>query len=366
MSTSKRPCRLVGLSVFLVMIIFLTGCSSGKSNTAPAPLNDSPSTITLFETPQDGDTPVLSQISSAQHTIDVMVYEMSSNQNPDVANTVVPALVQAAQSGVQVRVILNSNGTSSENQDAFNTLSNTPNASVKWADPYYASIHAYIHAKIILIDAGQATQKALIMTLNLAPSYMGELTPLGANSLNFGIVDSVADDISQLETMFNLEWNYQGRTYTLPQNTNLVMSPNNSFAVLKSQIQNATQSIHFFAQELEDSTIVNNLVSAAKNGIEVKGLVPSNFPFNIANANTINSNGGEVRFLDQPYQHSKATIVDGVQVYIGSINYTNTSMTQNREVGIIVTQSDIVSRMETRFSYWFSQASPTPSPTPNP
>ncbi len=108
------------------------------------------------------------------------------------------------------------------------------------------------------------------------------------------------------------------------------------------------------------SLCVNALVAAAQRGVEVRGLIANNIAGNAASAGKINAAGGQVRYLANPYEHAKAAIADSRIVYIGSINYTATSMDKNRELGIITWQSDIASQMESAFTRFWTQASVTP------
>jgi cardiolipin synthase A/B len=303
--------------------------------------------LTLFETPRDGPAPVLNAIHSATHAVDVEVYELG---DPDVIN----ALIGDQQAGRQVRVILNQHFPTGGNSNAatFQQLQNA-GVAVHWANPAYT----YTHEKAIIVDAGQSTQEVLIMTLNLRPGYLGKPDPEGI-SLNFGLVDPSSADVSQAEAIFEADW--QDLPYIPPADTPLVISPVNSRAALLNEIQAATHSIHFFAQEFEDRAIVNAMVAAAQRGVEVKGLLAPNISGNLASANTLKAAGGQARYLAQPYEHAKATIVDGAVVYIGSINYTATSLDKNRELGILTRQADIAAQMEAEFARFWDQGTDTP------
>jgi phosphatidylserine/phosphatidylglycerophosphate/cardiolipin synthase-like enzyme len=195
------------------------------------------------------------------------------------------------------------------------------------------------------------------MTMNLKPGYLGKPDPEGI-SLNFGVVDPSEADIAQAEAIFNADWNAQ--PYSPPADTPLVISPVNSRQKLLAEIQGATRSIHFFAQEFEDTQIVNAMVAAARRGIEVKGLLAPGIAGNTKTGQEVKAAGGQIRILSQPYEHAKATLVDSSLVYIGSINYTATSLDKNRELGILTRQSDIASQMETEFASFWAKGSELP------
>jgi len=356
--------RRISYAQFLVLPLFVlllavTGCT----DTSPTPtlpllpltlVSVTPSAIpttapsgalTLFETPRDGPAPVVNAIRGATRAVDVVVYELSDTG-------VINALIADKQAGRQVRVILNENFPTGGNQNAavFQQLS-AAGIAAKYANPAYT----YTHEKAIIVDHGQSDQRVLIMTMNLAPGYLGEPDPQGM-SLNFGVNDPSAAEVTQAEDMFNADWNDQ--SYSPSMNTSLVISPVNSRSKLLAEIQGATRSIHFFAQEFEDTQIVDAVVTAAKRGIEVKGLIAPGISGNTKSADAVKAAGGQMRVLSQPYEHAKATLVDGSLVYIGSINYTATSLDKNRELGILTRQADIASQMEAEFGTFWGQATP--------
>lgn len=375
MNLQTRSRQLVHLILITTFVLFiaLTGCNLLETPT-PAPitatptltsqaitptLTSAPPTLTLtptapapalglFETPRDGPAPILNAIKNASKSIDVEIYTLTDTG-------IINALSDAHKAQKQVRVILNQKFPSgaSENAATFQKLQ-TAGVAVKYANPAYT----YTHEKAIVVDAGTATQKALIMTMNLAPSYLGEPDPNQGPSLNFGIIDSSASDIAQVEAMFNQDWNYQ--PYTPPALTPLVISPVTARARLLQQINDAKKSLHIFAQEFEDAQIVNAVIAAVKRGVEVRGIIANNFPQNVTQANKVIAAGGKMRYLITPYQHSKAMIADGTLVYIGSINYTANSMDHNRELGIQTAQPDIAAQMESEFEKFWGQASDKP------
>jgi phosphatidylserine/phosphatidylglycerophosphate/cardiolipin synthase-like enzyme len=79
--------------------------------------------------------------------------------------------------------------------------------------------------------------------------------------------------------------------------------------------------------------------------------------------------GAELHTLASPYIHAKLLLVDGSSAFVGSQNYTSTSMDQNREVGIVIHGASNIERIQRVFDKDFSMAIPlglgsaaTPSP----
>jgi phosphatidylserine/phosphatidylglycerophosphate/cardiolipin synthase-like enzyme len=50
------------------------------------------------------------------------------------------------------------------------------------------------------------------------------------------------------------------------------------------------------------------------------------------------------------YIHAKMVLVDGNQAYIGSENASETSLDKNREMGIIIQDSQIIAQLQTTFN----------------
>lgn len=59
------------------------------------------------------------------------------------------------------------------------------------------------------------------------------------------------------------------------------------------------------------------------------------YPANEDDIEELRSHGITIHTPDKPYVHAKAIFVDGEIGYIGSINFTQNSIDNNREVGLL-------------------------------
>ncbi len=57
-----------------------------------------------------------------------------------------------------------------------------------------------------------------------------------------------------------------------------------------------------------------------------------------------------------PKVHVKAIAVDGKRGYAGSVNLSYTSLSKNREVGVIAFETDVLATMQTTFEQDWAQA----------
>jgi phosphatidylserine/phosphatidylglycerophosphate/cardiolipin synthase-like enzyme len=403
----RRVAGRLGAKALALAALMPVWASAGRAQT----MAGESAPLVLFETPRDGDQPVVSAIRQAQHSVEVEIYELSDP-------AVLLALSEQALAGKSVRVLLNANFADepdNTNAQAHDILEQA-GVDVKYTNPAFA----YTHEKAIVVDVGWPEQLVLIMTMNLDSTYLGKPDPfdgvqvatigekdyepaqagaetdaawvrwegkpilaggveaelpaetaaLGMNlaynpfalaqSLNFGVVDRNPADVNELEAIFDADWAWQEAPTA--ELGDLVVSPINARQRLASQIYRARRSVHIFAQEFYDAEIVAAAVSAARRGVEVEALLAPNMARNVTSAERLTQAGGEARFLAEPYEHAKATIVDGQVVYIGSINYTATSLNKNREVGILTKQADIAAQMEGEFARYWQMGTKTPRP----
>lgn len=189
----------------------------------------------------------------------------------------------------------------------------------------------YTHAKFIIFD----NQIVCILNLNLTKTGFEK-------NREFNICSGNSEDITETTNIFNADW--ERKNYS-PTNKNLVISPNNSRGKLTALISSAQKSLDIEMEVLTDKEIIN-LLSAKSKIIPVRIILPD--PKKVKNSDIP---GAEVKILANPYPHAKLIIADGERAYVGSVNLTTQSLDQNRELGILVSQSDIIGRLASTFNH---------------
>jgi phosphatidylserine/phosphatidylglycerophosphate/cardiolipin synthase-like enzyme len=144
----------------------------------------------------------------------------------------------------------------------------------------------------------------------------------------------------------------------LPSNADgaLVVAPVNAFDRLIQLIDSARDSLLIQAEALAEDATVSAILRAQERGVRVQIVV----------ADSLNTDG-EQKALDRlgqsgvplvvakkPYMHAKAILVDGALAYVGSVNFTATSYSRNRELGLITDARDVVSLLSRTFASDFS------------
>jgi phosphatidylserine/phosphatidylglycerophosphate/cardiolipin synthase-like enzyme len=279
-------------------------------------------------------------MNSAAKSLDMVMYELTDT-------TASGYLVALGKAGIKVRVILDQNNEKSANTPAYDQLNGATNVSVVWANPVYA----VTHEKSIVVD----DDAALIMTYNLTSQYY-------STSRDFGVFDNDPSDVSAIETTFNADFAYD--SITPPDGDDLIWSPTNSQASLLALINGSSHSLLVENEEMSDTNIVSALGSAAKRGVACTVVMTYSSDYE-SELNTLEADGCKVATYASTaslYIHAKAILADygysGAKVYLGSENFSSASLTENRELGLIISDPAIMSSVNTTITSDYNGGTP--------
>ncbi|WP_162877998.1 phospholipase D-like domain-containing protein [Trinickia diaoshuihuensis] len=281
---------------------------------------------TLVTEPDQGLTPIYTFMQSATKTLDMTMYELVDTQAEDI-------LVQLAAKGVAVRVILDQNLESNNNQPAYDYLSQN-GVNVVWANPTYSATHE----KAIVVDG----RTAAVMTLNLTSRYY-------ASSRDFAVIENDANDVAAIETTF--EADFASNAVTPPTGDDLVWSPTNSTSALLKLINSATNTLQIENEEMSNSKIVTALVNAANRGVQVQVTMTYNSKY-ASNYDKLSAAGVLISTYDPKaslYIHAKVILADygtsSADAFVGSENFSVASLTRNRELGLVTRDSSLMASL---------------------
>jgi len=193
---------------------------------------------------------------------------------------------------------------------------------------------------------------AYIMTSNFTRSALGGYGSGSRYQDNreYDIVDTNPQDVQAVIAIFNADWN---RTTAQFNDPNLVVSPVNSRNDFTSLINSAHHTLLIEAEEMQDSSIEQAIVSAAQRGVQIQVILPapsgSSGDSNSQGIDNIKQGGIQVREDPRLYMHAKIIVVDGHEAFVGSENISSYSLDQNRELGIIVSDQDVLNTLEQTF-----------------
>lgn len=312
------------ISLLIIYSWFFISTSLFKKSAPPVTVASN--NVYLYIQPQDGKSPIINAINSAQKEILIEVYLLSDKD-------VIESIKNAKTRGVNVKIILeqhpyggnNLNNKTKQELDKFGVPT-------KWANPKFT----LTHQKTILIDSN----KAFILNQNLTLSSF-------TRNREYNILDTIPSDINQLRSIFLSDW--EGKNFT-PISSNLIYSPDNSRKSIISLINKANKSIDIETEVINDRQIVGLLVERSKT-IQIRLLIPTltQIQGNKLYIEELSKNGIKVKTLANPYIHAKLILVDKKYAYSGSINLTTQSMDENREVGILLSDANILTKLSSTF-----------------
>ena len=277
--------------------------------------------LALVTEPTDGIAPVLAIIKGAARSIDLAIYALG---DPEIET----ALVDAERRGVAVRVMLDpgyGGKPVAMNKEAYE-LFRADGVPVRFASGRFT----FTHEKLLVLDH----DAALIATFNLVPKYY----PTGRD---FGVVDRDPCDVSAIEATFDTDW--QGNEIIAPSGDDLVWSPGARPQII-SLIGSARRSLDIYNEEMSDPEILEALEDAARRGVAVRIMMTyanewrNSFDYLAQTGVQIRTYAADTHL----YIHAKAIVADDTRAFIGSENFSKTSLDDNRELGIMVADKHIV------------------------
>jgi len=326
----------IALSLLLVgcnLSVSLPGIGSSNSGSCQGncTLGTGVQGVQVFVEPNAGESPVVDAIESAKKSIWLEMYLMSDSK-------VIYALEDAANHGVDVRVMLEPNPYGASPPTKVMDELQAAGAKVEDSDPSFA----LTHEKGMVIDG----TTAFIMTSNFSRAGLGGYSSYSSyNDRDYGIIDTNPQDVQTVATIFQADWN---RSSVQISDPNLVVSPINSRTDLTTLLNSARSSIFIESEEMNDSGIEQVLTNAAQRGVKVEVILPSGTSNN-AGISAIQPGGVQVREDNVLYMHAKLIIIDGQKAFVGSENFSAQSLDQNRELGIVVADQSALQTLQQTF-----------------
>lgn len=316
--------------------------SSGGQCQSNCTVGTGASGLSVFVEPDAGPGPVVDAIRGAKKSAWVEMYLLTNK-------SVISALEEDANNGIDVRVMLEQHPYGGGSVSPQETLDKLKAAGVKaqFSNPAFA----LTHAKTMIID----NSTVYIMTSNFTNAALG--TGSYTKNREYDIVDSKAQDVQAVAAIFQADWN---RTNASFNDSNLVVSPVNARSDFDSLIGSAQHTLLVTGEEMRDSGIEQDLANAVQRGVKVEVILPapsgSSSDSNSGGIATIKQGGVQVREDAQLYMHAKIMIIDGKKAFVGSENISSQSLDQNREVGIIISDSSVLKTLQQTFQSDWGQS----------
>ena len=330
---------VVVATVLAASVLAATGCRTDESNDNPdgavGPTADAPDgtgctaltprtdPLESFVGPSGLSARMSTLIDGAQSTLDIQMYLFTVRALAD-------KIVAAKQRGVTVRVLLDPDHAGNANVTPILT-----SGGVNWKNA--PSLYTYSHAKYVIADRSQA----VIMSMNWNADAM-------VNERNYGVVDRDPEDIADLQAVFEQDWAIaNGQQATAPDLTctRLIVSPTNSKARLIEHIRTATTKLDVEVMYVSETSIRNEIIAAKNRGASVRVII--NDPAD-ESVTYFKNAGIPVKEPGPFYLHAKLIVADNV-AFVGSENMSYTSLSKNREVGVLVFEPSAYQTIQTQF-----------------
>lgn len=174
-----------------------------------------------------------------------------------------------------------------------------------------------MHAKYAIID-----QTWIVETANWVRSGFSSNRELFMTGTDTGILAS-------LEAIFGAD--FEGRR-GYSSDMRLLAGPTNARERLLSFITDTEKRLDIYAPSFSDKALIHEIESLCASGREVRLLVADH---DDTDESQMDIRCVQIRKMSTPL-HAKALMRDKKDAFIGSFNYTENSLENNREIGIFV------------------------------
>lgn len=318
---------------------------------------------------------VVDAIRGTQTSLWIEVYEVTSQD-------VLDALVAVRDRGnIQIQVMIDQrcdhNGLFLAALTALTKVPTSSTFNVQYSQARTGNNQpvTYTHAKFMIID----NRVAYIMTANLTSSAIGSCSRGSypayiSNNREYVIANYNPQDIATLTAIFHADQNATIPPFTPTNPTRLVVSPFNARSSLYALITSAAPHsvLQIESEELQDppldlygnpevQSLEQALVDAVQRDVTVQVIIPEipppayasgQFPVgqdaNSAGVIFVTNKGVQVYRDPQLYMHAKMIIADN-QAFVGSQNLSWTSLNNNREVGMIISDPTLLATLKSTF-----------------
>lgn len=327
--------------------------------------------VTTFAGPDSAFEITNSSLYQAQTSFYLEVYTLSSE-------ALVNGLIDASDRGVDVIVLLSHDRVGGyENTYTKESAYRLHQAGIEvlWTSNTYR----FTHAKFWIVDS----QITYIYSGNWAPSSI-PINPAARVNREMGFVFNDADIAEYYEDVFftdlsiatpyteeelneDLQSETTSGTYPNPfdhesfveyAEVTPIFSPDNSYTLLSNLIQSANTSIDLELQYIKfDCALLDDIIDASLRGVDIRVIIPEPGVANENVTETLITNGISIRFFKGlGHNHNKYVNVDNKIVQVSSINWSNNSITNNREAGAIVNNPNVAEYFTEVFDYDWGNA----------
>jgi phosphatidylserine/phosphatidylglycerophosphate/cardiolipin synthase-like enzyme len=331
------------VAVLASLAAFVCACGSsattGPSHSVTAVANlqghGAPRGPALITEPRAGYGFVKDAVAAARSSVELAMYELSDRR-------IEAALASAAGRGVKVSVILDADREGWRNRPAYDYLSSR-GVHVAWGPA-----STIVHQKTLCVD----DVTCWVMTGNLTPVYY-------ATTRDYAVVDSDPADVAAIVATFRSDFG-AGRLSKPTPGPGLIWAPGAQGALV-ALIASARSRLQIEAEVMNSRAVSAALEAAARRGVHV--LITMTDQSEWASAfNQLSSAGVHIATYPDTatalYIHAKVIVVDGRRAFVGSENFSDSSLYYTRELGVVTSEPAVVAPLAARLTRDFSGGTP--------
>jgi cardiolipin synthase A/B len=273
----------------------------------------------LIVEPDEGLAPVLTAIKQASKSIDVLIFRLDRLE-------LAKALEAAVARGVRVRTLTahaNRGGSKFLRKLELDLLEGGVTVS-RTADDLVR-----YHGKMMIVDG------------RLLHVYGFNFTALDIKSRSFGVITKNPKLVREAQKLFEADFERQPYKSGAER---FVVSPENSRERLAGFIKGTRRQLLIYDPQLTDDAMLRILTGLIENGIDVRILGKVEAKWNI-------------KFEKFPGKrlHVRAMIRDGRRAFVGSQSLRRLELEKRREIGVVVTDENVVRQMQEVFESDWAQ-----------
>ncbi len=304
---------------------------------------------------------LLALIASARCRIDLMIFGW--DDDPD-GRAVAAALIQSARSGVLVRLMIDRGG--------FVIGENNEHVIVDGQPSFLDALHAEPNIRLIETpDPGLRFDHRKLAVFDDRIAWSGSLILTQPSVERWHNFNYIAEGpiVGQLDALFVERWERLGGCHAplcTPPEVADAVDPNAIVRVVRTDVDPVIRTLkeavygsvdqahhHIYLENpyFNDRILIKKLIAARARGVDVRAILTmrgDSATMNKYTALTANAllRGGCRVYLYPAMTHVKAMAVDGTMIYMGTGNFDDLSLRNNRELSLTVRGPEIVPQIE--------------------
>jgi cardiolipin synthase A/B len=280
--------------------------------------------------PDDTSKPIVEAIAKAAKSIRIKMFLFSDP-------SLLQAVIGAQRRGVDVRVMLNPERRSGEeeNDDSRKTLTDG-GVNVIDSNPAFD----LTHEKSMVID----DETAFVQSLNWETKNL-------TTTRDYAIITTHKHEVNEVAECFDADWN---RTkFDAEEHKHLIWCVGNGRQRLGELIDGAKHSLWLQNERYQDPTIIEHLIRAHSRGVKIRimarpphKLKKEKLIEGVSGLRCLEDLGVKIHKLKHIKLHAKLILADDARAIIGSINLAPGSFDSRRELAIEIDDEHIISRIK--------------------